>query len=83
MDEIEIEILSQEFNEVLEEKNKELSSTPDWFLIGSGLKEAQPAVYNRAKLIYLQFLRFKATPFAENFEDVLQEFTAAKLQNRI
>jgi hypothetical protein len=77
MTDIEIELLAMEFAE------PEPSTSPDWFLIGLGLQEAPEAVYKKARGIYLQFVRFQATPFAETFEDVLEEFTLAKLQNRI
>jgi len=78
MDEIEIELMKQEFSEV-----DTKSTSPEWFLIGMGLVDTSPAKYNKAREIYLQFLKFQATPFAETFEDVLSEFNLAKLHNRL
>ena len=77
MTDLEIELLAMEFAE------PEPSTSPDWFLIGLGVQPASEAVYNKARGIYLQFLRFQATPFCETFEDVLEEFQLAKLHNRI
>tara|TARA_R110002020_G_scaffold175493_1_gene367423 strand:+ start:30861 stop:31094 length:234 start_codon:yes stop_codon:yes gene_type:complete len=77
MTDLDIELLAMEFAE------PEPSTSPDWFLIGMGIQQAPEAVTKKAKEIYLQFLRFEATPFAETFNHVVEEFTAAKLQNRI
>ena len=77
MDELEIELLKQEFSEV------EKSTSPDWFLIGMGLVKTTPQKYDKAREIYLKFLKFQSTPFAETFEDVLSEFNLAMLHNRL
>jgi|GEM_PF-3185685 len=72
MTDLEIELLAMESAE------PKPSTSPEWFLIGMGLKPASPAVYNQARAIYLQFLKFEATPFAETFEHVLEEFEIAR-----
>jgi len=72
MTDLEIELLAMESAE------PEPSPSPDWFLIGMGIKPAPAAVYAGARAIYLEFVKFEATPFAETFEDVLQEFKAYK-----
>ena len=72
MTELEIELLKMESAE------PQTSTSPDWFLIGMGIKPAPESVYNNARAIYLAFLRFEATPFAETFEHVLEEFERSR-----
>ena len=72
MNSFEIELLK------LETAEPKPTTSPEWFLIGMGIKPAAPAVYNQARAIYLQFLKFEATPFAETFEHILEEFESAR-----
>lgn len=74
MTEIDIELLAMETAE------PQPTASPEWFLIGMGIKPAPEAIYNSARIIYLQFIKFEATPFCETFEHVLEEFENARQQ---
>ncbi len=73
--------LEAEFLEVIAGKAEEYQS-PDWFLIGNGLKEADERTVFQAKNILKEFIRFSQTDTGRSFKELVEAFTLAKAQNK-
>ncbi len=75
--------LESDYLDMIEQSGAEFQS-PDWFMIGNGLKEADEKTRFQAKEILKSFLQFsKESHSAKSFEDLVLLFTAAKSQNRL
>ncbi len=79
---IEQQLMAMDLEELCREAEQApCFESPEWFLIGLGIKEAPEAVKFKAKGIYKEFLRFKGSK-EQSFEELVKSFTLAKVLNK-
>ena len=85
MDDLEMDILEMEleFQDVIEEMDKEERKSPDWFLIAIGSKYAPRVNYDKCREIYRSFKGFSKMHPGKEFFELVDLFTAAMIQNRL
>ena len=74
--------LEQEWEE-MEEDFKRARQSPDWWLIACGAKEATDKVYRKSLEVRASYLRFCKGIKDKTFFEMIDLFTAAKLQGAI
>lgn len=90
-DEIDFQInmldLDESITDGIRKIENDLNTRPEWWQIAIGHKQATDQEYERARIIYKEFLRFykpdKGYYSGKSFDEILGLFTVAKMQNRI
>ena len=81
MDEFELGVFDDEL--FLAEMNNKPRLEPDWWLIALAQKDSTDAQWRKANEVYHEFLRFSFKNKGKTFEELINLFTVAKMQNRI
>ena len=81
MDDFDFQVFEDEL--FLSEMNNKPRTEPDWWLIALGQKESTMKEWRKANEIYHEFLAFTFKNKGISFEEQVDLFTVAKMQNRL
>ena len=77
---LEAQLEIEEFNK---SENERLSKNPEWWNIAIGNQQASKEQYEKACEIRRQFLDFCRPNTGKSFDELVNLFTVAKMQNKI